>query len=136
MVDNKFIYYLALLSTVLLSLYRGGRDEKLASIVALFASLLTSATTLNDDWRDIHLALVLIDVTVLLFFWTISLQTNSYWPYWVTGWQIVGVFAHIQRGLFSDIMPGPYSMISRLLAYPMLALIALSSLSKKDFEKE
>jgi hypothetical protein len=134
MIDNKIIYYIILISIVTFCIYFGERDEKIASVTALFASVLTTITTLNDDWADIHLSLVIIDFFALSAFWYISLTTKNFWPYWITGWQIVVILGHIQRALFVDILPSSYSMLSRLMAYPMLALILYAALrrSRRD----
>src|SRR3546814_1607258 len=68
-------------------------------------------------------------VTVLLSFWYIAWHSDRFWPYWITGWQLIGIFGHIQKFLFIEILARPYSLLSIYIAYPMLFVIVYASLT-------
>lgn len=129
------IYYLVLFITVAVAISRGGPFERWAAYTALIASVLTSAVTPFPTWTDIEVNIFIIDVLVLLSFWFIALKTRSFWPYWITGWQLIAIFGHIQKFMFSEILARPYSLLSVYISYPILLLIiyaAGSSGGKKD----
>ncbi|HWW57830.1 MAG TPA: hypothetical protein VN047_13150 [Sphingopyxis sp.] len=121
------IYYIVLFITVAVAISRGGPFERWAAYTALIASVLTSAVTPFPTWTDIEVNIFIIDVLVLLSFWFITLKTQSFWPYWITGWQLIAIFAHIQKMMFSEIMARPYSLLSVYISYPILLLIIYAS---------
>lgn len=121
------IYYIVLLLTVAVAIRRGGPLERWAAYTALIASILTSAVNPFPSWNDIELNIFFIDVMVLLSFWFIAMKTQSFWPYWITGWQLIAIFGHIQKFMFSEILARPYSLLSVYISYPILLLIIYAS---------
>ena len=121
------IYYIVLLLTVAVAIRRGGPLERWAAYTALIASFLTSAIAPFPTWTDIELHIFAIDVLVLLSFWLIAMKTHSFWPYWITGWQLIAIFGHIQKFMFSEILARPYSLLSVYISYPILLLIIYAS---------
>ena len=121
------IYYIVLLITVAVAIRRGGPLERWAAYTALIASVLTSALTPFPTWTDIELNIFIIDMFVLLSFWFIAMHTQSFWPYWITGWQLIAIFGHIQKFMFSEILARPYSLLSVYISYPILLLIIYAS---------
>ncbi|RYE55173.1 MAG: hypothetical protein EOP18_06295 [Rhizobiaceae bacterium] len=121
------IYYTVLLITVAVAVRRGGPLERWAAYTALIASILTSAVNPFPSWNDIELNIFVIDLLVLLSFWFIAMRTQSFWPYWITGWQLIAIFGHIQKFMFSEILARPYSLLSVYISYPILLLIIYAS---------
>ncbi|WP_432768768.1 MAG: hypothetical protein HEQ22_15605 [Sphingopyxis sp.] len=128
------IYYVVLLVTVAVALRRGGRCERWAAYTALIASLLTSAMSPFPTWTDTEYNIFAIDLLVLLSFWFIALKTPHFWPYWITGWQLIAIFGHIQKMMFTEILARPYSLLSVYISYPILLLIlyAAGTSRRKD----
>lgn len=121
------IYYVVLLITVAVAVRRGGPLERWAAYTALIASVLTSAVTPFPTWTDIEVNIFIIDVLVLMSFWFIALRTQRFWPYWITGWQLIAIFGHIQKLMFAEILARPYSLLSVYISYPILLLIIYAS---------
>src|SRR3546814_8365513 len=65
-------------------------------------------------------------------FWFIAMRTQSFWPYWITGWQLIAIFGHIQKLMFSEILARPYSLLSVYISYPILLLIIYASGSRSE----
>lgn len=129
------IYYVVLFITVAVAVRRGGPLERWAAYTALIASVLTSAVTPFPTWTHIEVNIFVIDVLVLASFWLIALRTHRFWPYWITGWQLIAIFGHIQKLMFAEILARPYSLLSVYISYPILLLIiyaAGSSGRRKD----
>ncbi|HEX4873386.1 MAG TPA: hypothetical protein VFV06_00660 [Sphingorhabdus sp.] len=126
--DHKDIYYLALAATVAIAFWRGARSEKWGAATALAGSLASTASALNADWSMLIVQLLLVDLFVLASFWWLAFISDRFWPYWVTGWQLVAVLVHLQKALFKDILPEPYALMTMYLAYPSLLLILIASM--------
>lgn len=121
------IYYVVLLITVAVAVRRGGPFERWAAYTALIASVLTTVVTPFPTWTNIEVNIFIIDVLVLLSFWFIALRTRNFWPYWITGWQLIAIFGHIQKLMFVEILARPYSLLSVYISYPILLLIIYAS---------
>ncbi len=129
--DHKLLYYIVLAATLAAAFWRGARSERLGAVTALAGSLASTLTALNANWSGLIIQLLVIDLLVLASFWWLAIHSRRYWPYWVTGWQLVAVLVHLQRALFDDILPAPYALMTMYLAYPTLLLILFASLQNQ-----
>src|SRR3546814_15223710 len=91
------IYYAVLLTTVAVAIRRGGPFERWAAYTALIASVLTTAVTPFPTWPNIEVNIIIIDVLVLMNFWFIAMRTRSFWPYWITCWQLIAFFGPLPK---------------------------------------
>jgi hypothetical protein len=122
------IYYAVLLVTAIAAHWRGSSSERIGVWIAIAGSSLTTALSIPSIWGDLSIPVFIIDLLVLSGFWSLALFSSRFWPYWATGWQIVGSLVHIQRGLFDDILEKPYGLLSMYIAYPILGVILAGSL--------
>ncbi|HMT40637.1 MAG TPA: hypothetical protein PKC48_13850 [Sphingorhabdus sp.] len=129
--DHKLLYYIVLAATLAAAFWRGARSERWGAVTALAGSLASTLTALNANWSGLIIQLLVIDLLVLASFWWLAIHSRRYWPYWVTGWQLVAVLVHLQRALFDDILPAPYALMTMYLAYPTLLLILFASLQNQ-----
>ncbi|WP_373476209.1 hypothetical protein [Sphingorhabdus sp.] len=121
-------YYTMLVATVFAAHWRGKSVEKAGAWIALSGSLFTSTVAWGGIWEAFAVPVFIIDLLVLAGFWSLALFSSRFWPYWATGWQLVGLLVHIQRLMFDDILEKPYGLLSMYIAYPILLVILLSSL--------
>lgn len=128
------IYYIVLLITVAVAICRGGQLERWAAYTALAASLATTALEPAPAWTDVEMDIFAIDIAVLFIFWAIALKTQRFWPYWITGWQLISIFGHVQKLLFSEILAQPYALLSMYISYPILLMILYASGSTRRVE--
>ena len=117
------LHYIALLVTVAVAFWRGGPLERWAAYTILIASVLTRVFVPHPTWTDVELRIFVIDLLVLASFWCIALKSPRFWPYWITGWQLIAIFVHIQKMMFTEIAPRPYALLSMYISYPILLLI-------------
>lgn len=127
-------YYAVLLTTVAVAMWRGGPLERWAAYTALLASVCTTLLAPNPDWSHIEYNIFAIDLVALASFWFIALKTQRFWPYWITGWQLIAIFGHIQKMMFPEILARPYSLLSIYISYPILLLILYASGSSRRSE--
>lgn len=124
-------YYGVLLLTVAVAMKCGGRLERWAAYTALLASIFTSILAPNPKWTDIESLIFAIDIFALMSFWFIALKTKRFWPYWITGWQLIAIFGHVQKLMFPEILERPYALLSMYISYPILFVIIYASSSAK-----
>lgn len=121
------IYYGVLLITVAVAMTRGGRLERQAAYTALLASVLTTILAPNPKWTDIEIQVFVIDALALISFWFIALRSQRFWPYWITGWQLIVIIGHIQKLMFPEILERPHALLSMYVSYPILFVILYAS---------
>jgi len=124
-------YYGVLLLTVAVAMWRGGYMERWAAYTALLASVCTTVLAPAPDWSHIEYSIFAIDIVALASFWFIALKTHRFWPYWITGWQLIAIFGHLQKLMFSEILARPYALLSMYISYPILFVILYASGSTK-----
>ncbi|WP_077148076.1 hypothetical protein [Sphingopyxis sp. KK2] len=117
------IYYSVLLITVAVAMRRGGPLERGAAYTALIASVCSTLVSPVPEWTNIEINIFIIDLVVLISFWIIAFKTERFWPYWITGWQLIAIFGHLQKLMFSEILARPYSLLSIYVSYPILLVI-------------
>jgi hypothetical protein len=125
------VYYGILLLTVVAAYWRGRNSEKTGALIAAVGSIASTGFSNPVIWGSFAVSVFFIDIIVLISFWWLALFSKRFWPYWVTGWQLVGSLIHIQRLIFDDILEQPYGLLSMYIAYPILIVILVSSLTTK-----
>ncbi|UKK83160.1 hypothetical protein L7H23_11330 [Sphingopyxis sp. BSN-002] len=120
-----------MLLTVAVAMWRGGYMERWAAYTALLASVCTTVLAPAPDWSHIEYSIFAIDIIALASFWFIALKTQRFWPYWITGWQLIAIFGHLQKLMFSEILARPYALLSMYISYPILFVILYASGSTK-----
>ncbi|SNT03373.1 hypothetical protein [Sphingopyxis indica] len=83
---------------------------------------------MNDNFEsDSEVNIFAIDLIALASFWLIALKTRRFWPYWITGWQLIAIFGHLQKLMFVEILARPYALLSMYISYPILFVILYAS---------
>lgn len=109
------------------ALARGGPLEKWAALTALVASVSTTIVSPAPQWTHVEVNIFAIDLIALASFWLIALKTRRFWPYWITGWQLIAIFGHLQKLMFVEILARPYALLSMYISYPILFVILYAS---------
>src|SRR3546814_4870052 len=90
----------------------------------------------NPQWEHVETNIFVIDLIALVSFWVIALKTQRFWPYWITGWQLIAVFGHLQKLMFAEILPRPYALLSMYISYPILFVILYAAGSTRRTRSE
>lgn len=111
---------------IVVSLVFGGASERMAALIALTASGLTSISAVTN-WRQFESAVFLIDFLVLVAFWFIVFRSRKFWPYWVTAWQLLTVMIHLETAAFPQTLVMAYGYMSMYMSIPIVLLIACAA---------
>jgi hypothetical protein len=126
----RFAFFFGLLAlVVLVTFWRGMRDERLAALTCVMGTVLTILATpaLNARYLHFELGMFLVDLTVLAAFTGIALRSDRFWPLWVAGLQLTGTAVHLLQFLQPDLMPFVVGAALAFWSYPILLVIAVGS---------
>lgn len=126
MVQQIAIAYFALCLGA--SIVLGEKDAFYAAAIALLGSLATAIAP-SSRWHDFEPWIFLIDFGVMIGFWWIAMRSIRFWPYWITGWQLVTVMIHLQRAASVDIFAKAYGYSSIYSSVPIVTLILVAAIS-------
>ena len=87
--------FLALCSIYILA--RGGAPERLGILVAIVASVLSTASVtrgMASRFSSVEAGILIIDLITLVAFLALVARADRYWPLWVAGMHTVSVATH------------------------------------------
>lgn len=124
-------YYSLLLIVVAVAFRRGDRETRVAAIVCLLASLLSTALVQDNDRLEGGIALV--DLAVLASFVTIALRSARFWPLWVAGLQLTTFTSHLLFLLQPTLLDIAYHAAMRFWSYPILLILVAAALRSRHY---
>lgn len=122
-------YFILLLLVSAYAWARGGREEKLAAIICIAASIASLAVFLpiSVSYDDFQPAVAIVDLAVLAGFIMISLRTPRFWPLWVAGLQLTSATGHVLKLVEPGLLPVAYGASLAFWSYPILLILALGT---------
>jgi hypothetical protein len=126
----RIIFYWTLLTlTCGYALVRGRRDERVAAMVCIVASLAMPLVLgpFAERYVSVELGAVLVDLGVLAAFVTIALQSERFWPLWIAGLQLTTMLSHVLKTIHLGLMPWAYGAAEHFWSYPILLIIAIGA---------
>lgn len=124
-------YYALVLVAVAAAFARGDRETRLAAVISLAASLLSTA--LMNLHSQIAVSVALIDIAVLAAFVGLALTTRRFWPLWVAGLQLTTVLGHGLRLLQPNLVDIAYAAAMRFWSYPILFILIAAALRSERY---
>jgi hypothetical protein len=111
------------------ALWRGHRDERIAALACLFATLATRLviSPVGTRYDGIEFGLVLVDLAMLSTFVWIALRSDRFWPLWVAGLQLTMSMAHLLKAIELDLLPKAYAAAAIFWSYPILLILAVGT---------
>ena len=120
-----YIFIPLLLLTCIYALWRGRREEKIAALVCLAATLATRflISPLHIRYSGLEIGLLAVDLAVLAAFLALALKSQRFWPLWIAGLQLTNSTAHLLKGVEVELMPHAYGAAMVFWSYPILLII-------------
>lgn len=127
---TKFLFWTLLALVCVAAALRGRRDERLAALVCLGATLLS--ILVRAPWRQsysgIEFGVLSVDVATLMVFVAVALRSPRFWPLWIAGLQLSTLLAHFFKAVDFDLIPRAYAVAERFWSYPILLIILVAAL--------
>lgn len=126
----RFVFFSGLLALVILiTVWRGKKDERLAALTCVLGTILTMLVTpaINDRYAEFETSMFLVDLLVLAAFLAIALRSDRFWPLWVAGLQLTGTAVHLLKLAQPDLMPFVVGAALAFWSYPVLLVIVVGT---------
>jgi hypothetical protein len=125
MILLKYFFWTICVLCVSAAFRFGQREERRGMAIIAMGSMATALVAMiaNNNFRDTTFWFLLVDISVLVAFVRLSLDSNKYWPIWVGSLQLISVIIHLLDLLVPTILPAAYIMLQGFWVYPMFVAI-------------
>ncbi|MEO6256830.1 MAG: hypothetical protein ABIO69_08475 [Sphingomicrobium sp.] len=122
-------YFSLLIGVAAYALWRGRRDERIAALTCVVASLASFVLLVahTADYANLELGVAMIDFAALVAFTWIALKSSRFWPLWVAGLQLTSILGHALKFSDSSMLPVVYATSLASWSYAILLIIALGT---------
>jgi len=120
-------YFLLLIGVAAYAMSRGRRDERIAALTCVVASLASLALLVTRPayYSSFELGVATIDLVTLGTFVWIALRSSRFWPLWVAGLQLTATLGHILKMIDPNLLPMVYAASLASWSYAILLIIAV-----------
>ncbi|MEA3043143.1 MAG: hypothetical protein QOH47_981 [Sphingomonadales bacterium] len=121
--------FLALCSVFILA--RGGAPERVGILIAIVASVLSTASVTRDlatRFSSLEAGVFIIDLVTLAAFLALVAWADRFWPLWVAGMHIVSVVTHAAVMIDASVLPRVYAFTEALWCYPILVAMVIGTI--------
>lgn len=126
---NIIIYFSILAAVCIFAFARGGREERLAALVCIAASLASFGIYLGvEGYEAVQPPIAAVDILTLAAFVAISLKTARFWPMWVAGLQLTSATGHVLKLVEPGLLPIAYATALASWSYMILLILAVGTL--------
>lgn len=123
------LFWLLLTASCGYALARGGRHERVASVLFLAATIasIVVRAPLHERYVAVETTDLIIDIIVLGVLVQIALSSDRFWPLWTAGLQLTISMSHLLKWLQPDLMPLAYAAAQRFWSYPILLILLVGA---------
>lgn len=121
--------FLALCSLFILA--RGGPPERIGVLIAVVASVLSTASVtrgMAERFTTVEVGVLVIDLVTLGAFLVLAARADRYWPLWVAGFHMVSVVTHAALMIDPGVVPRVYAFAQALWSYPILLAMVVGTI--------
>jgi hypothetical protein len=123
------LYFLLLGGVAAYALARGRREERIAALTCVVASVASLALLVSRPayYSSFELGVALIDLATLATFGWLALRSNRFWPLWLAGLQLTSSLGHVLKAVQPDLLPMVYAASLASWSYVILLIIAVGT---------
>lgn len=118
------IFNALLLGSCGYALLRGTRDAQIVAVTTLAASV--ASYFLASRYTGVEVGVLVVDILALLAFGAVALQSDRFWPLWITGLQLTTSFGHALRASHEQMVPIAYAVALRSWSYPIQIILIVA----------
>lgn len=122
----QILFLVALFGSIGLALSVGGREERIAA-VAIMAATLGTPMVQRQDFVGIEAGILMVDFLLLVVLMWLALTSRAFWPLWAAGLQLGALMVHMTAGWAPHILPAAYAETLVIWSYPVLGALAAGS---------
>jgi cytochrome bd-type quinol oxidase subunit 2 len=119
------LYLIVLPATCVFALWRGGRDERAATLALLGGIAGTHIAWLfGSNWQKPELGIMAVDAALFVAFVAVAHRSRRFWPIWIAAAQFAGVITHLAVVIHPNVVTELYRLTQPFWVFPILGGIA------------
>lgn len=123
---RSLLFITAATATCFYALRHGGQPERTVAIMVVLAVVITTVLP-RPHFAEIVWPLLAIDGSLLVGLLLVAMWADRFWPLYFAAVQLLAVTLHGVRAYDPTILPDVYARVGGLLAYPVLAILAIGT---------
>lgn len=125
---RQLVFGALLWSVCLYVFVRGDKIERIVALGILLNVYLTFllVSPFSTRYAHIETSVMLTDVVLTGLFLGIALQSDRFWPMWLTAMQAIGTLAHLAPYV-PHILPWTYGNATAIWMYPILIVLGVAT---------
>ena len=104
----------------------GGRDERLAAIAFIMATLVSRLID-QSDFGSTQTTVMIVDTALLTALVVLALRSDRFWPIWAAAFQLVGTMVHVASMAESGNFAWAYAVGLIFWSYPVMIALAVGT---------
>jgi hypothetical protein len=113
-------FWLLMLLTCAYALAFGGRDGRRFVVISVAAVLLTIPAQLAGSWHATQYWLMSVDLLTFFALLWLMLQSDRYWPVWVSACQLMTLLSHVATLLLQSYSDRIYEGLNTVWIIPLM----------------
>ena len=108
------------------ALWKGGREERLAS-AAFLVSIAVTLLFRDQRWPALQRGAFVADSALLVTFFVMAMRTSRFWPLAAAGFQLLAVMTHVAKMIDPALQQWAYITAGVIWTYLVLVTIAIGT---------
>jgi hypothetical protein len=130
------LFWLLLATCCIFAAVAGGRTGRIGAGLQIAAVIATWHFELSIGWASTNVPVMIIDVMLLVGFYSLALRSKAYWPIWAAGFHLLTVAGHIASMIMPDFRLGIYWRFSGIWSIlVMMTMIVGISLDRSRWRQ-
>lgn len=124
-----FLQYLglaALVGSSAMAWKWGGRDERLAAIGFILATIVSRLID-QSDFGSTQVNVMIVDFVLLASLVALALRSDRFWPLWAAAFQLVGTTVHLASMTETGNFAWAYAVGLIFWSYPVMIALAVGT---------
>lgn len=124
-----FLQYLglaALVGSSAMAWKWGGRDERLAAIGFILATIVSRLID-QSDFGSTQINVMIVDFVLLASLVALALRSDRFWPLWAAAFQLVGTTVHLASMTETGNFAWAYAVGLIFWSYPVMIALAVGT---------
>jgi len=106
------------------ALLKGTRDARIVAVTCLVATF--ASYPFISHYASVETSVMAVDFLTFAAFTAVALQSDRFWPLWISGLQLTTGVGHLVKAMDADLIPIAYAVALRMWSYPIQIILAVA----------
>jgi hypothetical protein len=94
----------------------GGMTGRIGAALNVGATVATLLAQGYAPWSQTHMPVMVIDLALMVAFYTLAIKSRVYWPIWAAGFHLITVTGHLATMIVPDFRSSLYYLFNGMWA--------------------